>query len=260
MASKRTVLNGMNKMNSFGTRLTGSKGQLDFIAYLKNEIKKMGLEVYSDPYRFNRWEEKKSSIVLHGMEGDESIHVSSPWPYSGQTGENGITGQLVYCPAKHLGFLGARGGIAVVKMKDFEKVPSGVAFNQRSLITEDGAIPKYYKGPVATSFVKFPLFAAAKACGAKAMILIWEGMSDEMVEGQYLNFIMGYQGIPALWVNSTDGEKILKAAERGERATLTLVAETENQAHTESFYAIIPGEKDDRAIIINTHTDGTNCV
>ena len=59
MASKRIskteMLKEIKQMNSFGTRLTGSKGQLDFIEHLKSEIRDMGLEVYSDPFYFKRW-------------------------------------------------------------------------------------------------------------------------------------------------------------------------------------------------------------
>ena len=62
--SKEALLDGMQKMNSFGTRLTGSNGHNDFIKWLKKEIAKMDIPVYSDPFWFRRWEEKKSSIEI----------------------------------------------------------------------------------------------------------------------------------------------------------------------------------------------------
>ena len=80
------------------------------------------------------------------------------------------------------------------------------------------------------------------------------------MEGQYLPFILGYMGIPAVWVNSTDGDRVIKAAEDGFTATLELIAETEKNAFTESFSVIIPGENKAESIIVNTHTDGTNCI
>ena len=43
--SKSEVSRAMDNMNSFGIRLTGSKGQSDFVDYLKSEIKKTGLSV-----------------------------------------------------------------------------------------------------------------------------------------------------------------------------------------------------------------------
>ena len=84
MASKRIskseMLGGIKAMNSFGSRLTGSRGQLDFINYLKDKIREMGLEVYCDPFYFKRWEEKESSLQVFGFNGPEDIHISSVFP------------------------------------------------------------------------------------------------------------------------------------------------------------------------------------
>ena len=87
--SKEEMLKGIETMNGFGTRLTGSKGHQAFIDYLKAEITKMGIKVFSDPFYFNRWEEKKSSINIIDGEETTEIPVSSAYPYSGETDENG---------------------------------------------------------------------------------------------------------------------------------------------------------------------------
>lgn len=93
--SKERLLEGMNVMNSFGTRLTGSRGHNEFIRWLKDEISAMNIPVFSDPFYFRRWEEKCSSIEI--IDGDEKteIPVSSAYPYSGQTSADGITEELV---------------------------------------------------------------------------------------------------------------------------------------------------------------------
>ena len=220
--SKERVLNGMETMNSFGLRLTGSRGQQKFVDYLKNEIHKMSFNTYSDLYSFDRWEEKHSSIKIINPNGDEEIEVTSAWPYSGETDENGITEEIVEIFGKHINYLPAKGKIALVKVKDLEKVPTGFAFNQRNSYPKGLSLPKNYKGPVADSFVKIPLISVAKAMGVKAVICIWEGMSDEMVKGQYLPFIMDYQGIPALWVGEESGKKLKKAAKEKKKVTLSL--------------------------------------
>ncbi|MBP3695976.1 MAG: hypothetical protein J6J45_00385 [Clostridia bacterium] len=258
--SKEKLLEGVDKMNSFGTRLTGSPGQDAFVTYIKNEIKDMGLEVYSDLYSFDRWEAKESSIVIHNDNGYESIEVSSEWPYSGETPKDGITAEIVEIKEKHVGFAGAKNKIALVKVHDLGQIPTGVAFNQRNSFPEDLSLPAHYKGPVATAFVNFPLFSVAKKMGVKAIICIWQGMSKEMVKGQYLSFIQSYLGIPCLWVSEKEGEKLLSAAKCKQKVTLTLLAEKEKNAKTESFYSVIEGKNRKEAIIINTHTDGSNCV
>ena len=43
---KKHLLEGMHKMNSFGARLTGSKGHTDFINWLKSEIADMNIPIF----------------------------------------------------------------------------------------------------------------------------------------------------------------------------------------------------------------------
>ena len=42
LPSKESVMENMQKMNSFGSRLTGTKGQNAYTAWLKDEIAKRG--------------------------------------------------------------------------------------------------------------------------------------------------------------------------------------------------------------------------
>lgn len=81
----------MNTMNSFGIRLTGTDAQNEFCEWIKAQIIKFGLDVNVTPYTFKRWQCKDCSLVVAGKD----VHVSSPFPYSGLTGENGVSGKLV---------------------------------------------------------------------------------------------------------------------------------------------------------------------
>ena len=264
MASKRIskteMMKGIEKMNSFGTRLTGSEGQMNFIKYLKDEIKNMGLEVYSDPLYFKKWEEKESSFTLYGFNGPEDIPIASVFPYSGETKETGITAELAYGEDKIGGFSGLKDKIAVIEIPEIESLPSELAFDIRSSFPEDVRLPEKYHGPVATTFIKFYYARIAKLRGARAIVFIWKGLNDEQIQGQYLPFILEYQGIPAIWINETQGKKVLEAAQGHRTATIRLTADTERHAYTESFYCMLPGEKTKETVIVNTHTDGTNCV
>ena len=121
-------------------------------------------------------------------------------------------------------------------------------------------IEKKYEGPVITSFVQCFYGMISKLSKAKAVILIWKGIHDDCVEGQYLSFITDYQKIPMLWVNETNGKKIIKAAKEHKKAKFVLEAEIEEHAFTESFYCILKGKNQKENVIINTHTDGTNCI
>ena len=150
--SKEALQAEMETMNGFGTRLTGAKGQTDFVRYLRKRIEDMGLMTYSDLYAFDRWEAKRTALTIHHDDSDEAIEVTSPWPYSGETGPLGITEEIVAVSDKRLGYLPARGKIALVTVSDLGSIPSNIAFNQRRAYPEDVSIPAFYKGPVATSF------------------------------------------------------------------------------------------------------------
>lgn len=259
-SSPQQMLEGVRKMDSFGPRLTGSKAHADFIGWLKSEIQKDGFEIFSDPFYFDRWEEKHSSIAVLGENGEKTnIPVSSAYPYSGKTDEEGITEQLVY--VKGLGDIpAAKGKIAVFDVSNINFIPSEVAFDKRTSYPEDVTLEKKYEGPVITSFVHCFYGIISKLAAAKAVILVWQGLHDDCVKGQYLSFILGYQNVPMLWVNSTDGKAVTQAAKEGKTATLVLTAKEEKNAFTESFYCILKGKNEKETVIINTHTDGTNCV
>lgn len=257
--SREEMLAGVEKMNSFGPRLTGTKAHTDFINYIKDEITKMGVPIFSDPFYFDRWEEKNSSIEI--IDGDEKINipVSSAYPYSGETDENGVTDDLVY--VKDLTDVpNTTGKIAIFEVSNVNFIPSEIAFDKRTSYPEDVTLEKKYEGPVITSFVHCFYGIASKLTKAKAVILVWKGLHNDCVKGQYLSFILGYQNIPMLWVNRTEGEKLIEAAEKHKKARLVLTAETEENAFTESFYCILKGKNLKENVIINTHTDGTNCV
>lgn len=258
--SKDRLLDGIEKMNSFGTRLTGSSGQLEFIKYLKSQIREMGLEVYSDPFYFKKWEQKDASLKIFGYNGPENIELASVFPYSGETKDSGITSELFYVEDKIRGYSGVKDKIAVIEVSELEGLPSELAFDKRSAYPEDIQLPENYSGPVATTFVKFTYARIAKLRGARAIVFIWKGLNKELAKGQYLPFILEYQGIPAVWIDEEQGAKVIEAAQEHRTATITLTADTQRHAYTETFYCMLKGESDKESVIINTHTDGTNCV
>lgn len=260
VTAKEEMGKAIESMNACGVRLTGSAAHNRFIGELKREIHEMGLETYTDPYFFNRWEMREASLALHTEEGDAALPISSVFPYSGETPEEGLRAPLIHVNEKHVGFLGAKDKIAVVNIDELDFLPSTLAFHIRNKQPETASIPEEYNGPVATAFVNFPFLQTAKLAGCRAVICIWRKMSDAMVEGQYLPFILKYQGIPAVWVNSSTGDKLMAAEKQGAEVTLKLTANKEENARTESFYVILPGKNRSEAILVNSHTDGTNCI
>lgn len=261
ITSPELLQSEIEKMNSFGVRLTGTKAQRNFIKYLKSQIHEMGIETFSDPSRFMRWEETSKKLTIKDLDGETEIPIASAFPYSGRTPAEGVTAELTLVKEKHVGYLSAADKIAVVEINELDYLPSEIAFNERQHSVPEGlTLPEHYKGPVATTFVNFPFLKLAKLAGAKGVICVWSGINDECVKGQYLPFILGYQGMPAVWVDSENGKKVIEAAQNGQFATLTLDGIIDEYAKTESFWCVLDGEEEGESVIINTHTDGTNCI
>jgi hypothetical protein len=252
--AKETMLKEIETMNAFGNRATGTKGHQQFIAWLKSQLLQMGLEVHSDVYAFDRWEETRSAFYIN----QEEIPISSAYPYSGETDAKGVTEELIY--VKRSQYKKARGKIAVVKINATNHLPLGLIMNKRSAFPDNTQIAVDDGELVLTSVLKNPHLKKAKECGVKAVVLVWSGVSDAKVENQYLPFTDEYIGIPAIWVNETEGKKVIDAAKKGEWGTVILEAGKQKNATTESFYVTMEGKSKEETILINTHTDGINVV
>lgn len=252
--SQEEMLREIEKMNSFGSRTTGSKGHNQFIAWLKNELTDMGLKVHSDRYTFDRWEEEKSAVYIGGKE----VLVSSAYPYSGETDENGVTGELVYTTKDD--YKKAKGKIAVIQIDNSKRLPAGLIMNERYQSTLQNHVMPGDGDLVLTTALQDANLEKAKKEGVLAVILVWKGVSDEKAKDQYVPFTSDYAGIPAVWINQTNGNQVIEAAKSHKDGTVILQANRQDQAFTESFYVTIEGKNKKEAIIINSHTDGVNVV
>ena len=162
--SEETILNEIQMMNSFGCRTTGALGHREFIEWLKQKLNYMGLNVHQDLYKFDRWEERRSALYIN----QEEIHVSSAYPYSGETGDNGVTGKLIY--VKNGDYKKAKGNIAVVEIKAIKKLPIGLVMNKRKGFPGDHGIVSGDGDLVLTSVLRNPNLKKAKKMGVKAVV------------------------------------------------------------------------------------------
>lgn len=257
LLKKEKLIQLEKEMVKLGPRLTGNEAHGKFIDLLKNELNGYGYKVKSDHLSLKRWEAKSWSLCY--TDNGNIINVSniSYYPYSGITDEKGVCGKLQYCGKNITPYLNVKDKIAIVKMSVFE-ASCGLVFKKRECVPSDFTPPKKLASPVVSSFVLAPMIKQAKTMGAKAVICIMVGCSEDNAKYQYLPFVNKYQDIPALWVGEKDGEKIIRAAKNGEEATLVLTGELIDNEETETFYAVLKGKNDKEAILINTHTDGTN--
>ncbi|ATQ43360.1 hypothetical protein [Caulobacter mirabilis] len=250
--------NWIERLNSFGPRLTGYPAHEASIDLIAQELQAMGLVVQSDVHAMTRWTVRETGLVVAGS----PVPVASAFAYSGRTEPQGITAPLVWLGEKPRSLEAAAGKIAVVPVKN-----AAIGFLVRDLMFTRKAFYPSREEADFTGTVTTPLLsgltpgidlAAARRAGVLGVICVFQDMSEEAARDQYNPFITPYQDCPALWVGPAAGARLKAACEAGEQATLTLQAELAPDVPTRTLFAVLEGTVPNETIIVNTHTDGPN--
>jgi hypothetical protein len=245
---------------SLGTRLTGSPSHNALIDHIESEVSALGFAVYADNHTFTYYDGPSRPATLD-IQGSK-IHVSSHVPYSGFTDENGVTGPLIdlytHSQNQAIDWSAAKDGIAITN------VTNG-SLNFTAVLQVWPGSPHWIKqGGTAYSGVQATVrdLTRAASAGVRAIIFVWENMSTEFAEGQYVPFLLLNQGIPAIFVQGKqNAQTILTAARNGLNATVILDAKITSGKPTRTLYTVIEGTSlKNESMLIATHTDGTNVV
>ncbi|GAB2840088.1 hypothetical protein GCM10022221_44340 [Actinocorallia aurea] len=255
-----------------GTRPTGSAAHRALVEDVAARWAAFGLEVHRDRHAFTRWEAPEGSVRLE-VDG-RGIAVSAPYPYSGTTGPEGVSGRLHLLDGLVRHWRRARGGIAVVEVPHRE-----VPFDLLVGGWEDGDTARPpVANPVVTATLFGPSLAAARKAGVLGVIAVWRGLSPGNAQGQYLPFTFPYRDLPAVWVAGEAGDRVLAAAKAGAEGRLVLDAVLTEHAEAETLWAVsepapLPSSSADsdgpgrgaameaeESVLIVSHSDGVNAV
>ncbi|NWK95872.1 hypothetical protein DM806_09325 [Sphingobium lactosutens] len=251
-----TLWHWVERLNAFGPRLTASPAHNRSVDYIADELAAMGLEVHRQTHRIRRWTPGRTAI---GIDDGAAIPVAAPYPYSGSTGPQGVSGQLVWFDKAPRDFAAARDKIAIVPVGrlDLKTITTLMLFERKATLPDASAdlangevVPVL--GPLTNIFLP-----RARAAGVRGVICLFEGLSDELAQGQVLPFTTPYADCPALWVGDGERDRLKQAAARGASATLLLEAGIED-ADTDTLHVVLEGRNPQETIIVNTHTDGPN--
>jgi hypothetical protein len=242
----------------------------------------MGVEgIKRDTLDINRWTPIQWALSTIDANGDETtVPVSCYFPYSGDTGPNGITADMVYTGTGYLGKNASSLGSPVdvegkIVLYDtlvppltpalfmpflwYINEPDPAAFAQ--IPTED-----YRRSWLSEFLVKVDL-ASLKDQGAVGIVVI----ADEPYRMAYGDEYAAatthpYQGIPAVFVDRDAGAALKQQVLLGGNSLkvhLTMDAKYE-PANTYQLYGFLPGKNwgndNDEYIVIESHTDGENAV
>jgi len=254
-----------------GGTFSGSPSWIRFMTIVETGLEEHGLvDVVKDRFGYRRWytsddpEDKRWSLRIN----NEDIRVASYWAYSGETDEHGVTAPLVVYdkdnPPESLA-----GKIVVFQVPGLDE-------RSRSMFSKPGyefgtdtetlgtnqllSSNQWYQSNYVTRFGRFD--AIIKDSGAAGALVIFD-MGPGRAAGLYTFPLLkpGKTGVPGLYLDRVSGRRVLRAAQLGQEATLTLLAE--EQDATAYFYTgFLPGKNygtdADEHVLVITHADGPN--
>ena len=255
LPSQKEVWDWQVWMAKLGPKYTGNNAHTEFVEFLAKHLKEDGLDVGREHYTLPRWEARRWEISVTPASGKGyQAPVTSYFPYSGQTGAAGVTGDLVYAghsPSFRLSDL--EGKIALIEFSTNVR-KFGEMYKPWGIYPADALFPAEFR-PARGAVSDLTQFAKAGAIG---VILAWSDVSDGNAADQYTPFSRPPQGIPGLYVGRDTGTKLKALAGSGAKTTVVLEAEIFPDTPTDTLLATLPGMTSDEVIIVNTHTDGPN--
>jgi len=220
--SYENVLNHVNAISSFGSRLTGYAGAVRTAEYIANQLASYGLEVTPHSYKTVVPADEGSSVTILGSE-ETTYEAYAVWPNGIQTSPtppDGLSGPLVY--------------VGKGEMKDFNgKEVSG------SVVLMD-----YESGSNWITAAKF---------GAKGTILI-APLEPSIYSEALAKFVDTPLYFPRLYVTHETGLELIEA----ERAGLSVRIHARiyyREITAENVIGILPGSETANVIIVSSYYD-----
>lgn len=238
-----------------GKRCTGNTAHSRLIKEIFSALQSDGVSVYSDPYYFSFTDNPAGALTVTAE--DTTLHIPClPIEYAGLTGAEPVQAELYRVRDKNYRFIGARGKIALVHLD-----PPSLYGTQRAepvyTVPNDLTLPESFG--VGSKAADFSFLTLAKMSGVKGVVCVWD---SETPIPNCLPYAQHDLGIPCVWIHKEDGMLLhtLLDASPDAKAELTVTAEVDPHAVTETVYCILPGLESEESVIVHTHTEGVNLI
>lgn len=252
--------------------MTGSPEWLNYLSFLEQKLLDYGVvDVMKNSWEFERWDTSDDSSDWSLMSDNDVVRVASYGAYSGATGPDGITADLIYYdhdnPPESI-----EGKIVVIPTKPHPKPPYdddyliNYTFNDYEYATDAETLsaPFQFVDP-AVSFTFDIWWQLAQGLdqipakgGAAGAVIVYD-MAYERTKGVYTFPVPKLYGSPTLILSREDGAKVIDDAKAGKSANLRLEA-TLAPSEAYQLIAYLPGKNygkaNDEQIVLVTHTDG----
>jgi hypothetical protein len=258
------ALRSMNAVIAKGARPTGGVRQQRYVRWLRDQMRAVpGIELEERRYEINRWNAKRTTLVLRAGGRSVALPVAAPVPYARATGQRGVTAPLAFVPDGEAISAGNAAGKIVVRNAPAGSV--GMAAFLLPVISWSVYDPEGTIDPAGTFYGDFMNYNArvadlrdAASAGARGVVFVKERPRSQL-RGHYEPYEGSAWKVPAVFLGADEGKRLTDAvAAGGATARLTLRARF-RKVTTPTILATLPGASPQR-IVIDSHTDGTNAV
>jgi hypothetical protein len=250
------VVAELDLLAKLGPRFPGSDAHERLVAHVAGQWAELGMDVREDVLGFERWDPPGHPDGLRLTVDGQPVEISSAFPYSGTTGPDGVRGRLRHLRGQLPRWSRARGGIAVVEVRNRE-LPTSAVVGSWDPDDPWGRAAN----PVGPAMLAGLGLKRAARAGVKGVVLVWRGVSAANARGQYVPFTLSYRGIPAVFVAGGAADAVLQAAQRGRQAELVLDAALTKDASMRTVWAAVEGtRRPEETVLVVSHSDGTNVV
>ena len=259
------------KHNNLPT-LTGSSEWLNYMSFLETTLDTYGVvDGTRNAWLFERWHTSEDSTQWSLSSDGASVRVAHYGAYSGSTGPEGITAELIYYdhenPPESI-----EGKIVVIPTRKHPNPPYSdnylinYTFNDYEYATDAETLPAPFEFVPPTESFTFDIWwllaqgldRIPRDGNAAGAIIVYD-MAYERTKGLYTFGVPTLYNSPTLILSREDGAKVIDDAKQGKSATLRLEAVVET-SEAFQYIAYVPGANygtpEDEQIILVNHTDG----
>ena len=252
--------------------LTGSPEWLNYMAFLEEKLLEYGVvDTWKNSWEFERWDTSDDSSDRSLSSDGSPVRVANYGAYSGSTGPDGITAEMIYYdhdnPPESIA-----GKIVVIPTRPHPEKPYpeeyliNYTYNDYEYATDAETLPPPFEFVDPAESFTFDIWwqlaqrldRIPKDGNAAGAVIVYD-MAFARTKGLYTFGVPTLYDSPTLIVSREDGAKVIEDAKAGKSATLRLEASLE-PAEAYQLIAYLPGKDygtpDDEQIVLINHTDG----